>query len=84
MKRRPLNSATLATATHKELIRVSDRTCAQVKVWMINKCKAQMIEDGLYNMYKSPKRGGQEREKKGGENTVKKFYLHESVPINQV
>ena len=38
-----LNSATLATATHKELIGVSDGTGAQVGVWMINKCKAQMI-----------------------------------------
>ena len=50
MKRRPLNSVTLATATHKELIRVSDGTGAQVGVWMINKCKAQMIGEGLYNM----------------------------------
>ena len=50
MKRRSLNSATLATATHKELIRVSDGTCAQVGVWMINKCKVQMRGEGLYNM----------------------------------
>ena len=32
MRKRPLNSATLATATHKGVIRVSDRTCAQVGV----------------------------------------------------
>ena len=50
MKRRPLNNATLVTATHKELIRVSDGTDAQVGVWMINKCKAQMIEEGQYYM----------------------------------
>ena len=50
MRRRPLNSATLVTATHKELREVSDGTCAQVRVWMINKCKAQMIGKGLYNM----------------------------------
>ena len=50
IKRRPLNSATLATATHKELRRVSDGTGAQVGVWMINKCKDQMIGEGLYNM----------------------------------
>ena len=50
IRRRPLNSATLVTATHKELIRVSDGTGAQVGVWMINKCKAQMIGEGLYNM----------------------------------
>ena len=50
MKRRPLNSATLATVTHKKLIMVSDGIGAQVGVWMINKCKAQMIGEGLYNM----------------------------------
>ena len=84
MKRRPLNSVTLATATHKELIRVSDGTGAQVGFWMINNCKAQMIGEGLYNMQKSPKRGGRETEKKRGENIVENFYLHESVPISQV
>ena len=30
MRKRPLNSATLATATHKVVIGVSDRTGAQV------------------------------------------------------
>ena len=50
MKRRPLNSTTLVTATHKELVMVSDGRGAQVRVWMINKCKAQMIKEGLYNM----------------------------------
>ena len=50
MKRRPLNSATLATATHKEMIGVSNGTGTQVGVWMINKCKAQMVRKGLYNM----------------------------------
>ena len=50
MERRPLNSATLVTATHKELVKASDGTSAQVGVWMINKYKAQMIKEGLYNM----------------------------------
>ena len=50
MRRRPLNSATLAIATHKELRGVSDGTGAQVGIWMINKCKPQMIGNGLYNM----------------------------------
>ena len=54
MWRRPLNSATLATATHKELRGVSDGTVAQVRVQMIDKCKAQMIRKGLYNVYESP------------------------------
>ena len=47
MERRPLNSATLVTATHKELVRVSDGTGSKVGVWMINKCKAQMIKEDL-------------------------------------
>ena len=38
-----MNSATFVTATDKELRAVSDGTGAQVGVWMINKCKAQMI-----------------------------------------
>ena len=50
MWRRPLNSATLATVTHRELREVSDGTGAQVGVWMINKCKAQMTGKGLYNV----------------------------------
>ena len=32
MRKKPLNSATLATATHKGVIRVSDKTSAQVGV----------------------------------------------------
>ena len=50
MRRRPLNSVTLVIATHKELVRASDGTDAQVGVWMINKCRAQMIKEGLYHM----------------------------------
>ena len=38
MKRRPLNSVTLATATHKELIGVSNGTGAQVGAYII--CKS--------------------------------------------
>ena len=50
MKRRPLNSVTLVIATHKELVRASDGTGAQVGVWMINKCRVQMIKESIYNM----------------------------------
>ena len=50
MKRRPLNSVTLVTATYKELVRASDGTDAQVGIWMTNKYRAQMIKEGLYNM----------------------------------
>ena len=50
MWRRPLNSAALATATHKELKEVFDGIDVQVEVWMIDKCKAQMIRKCLYNV----------------------------------
>ena len=50
MWRRPLNSDTLATTTHKGLKEVCDGIGAQVKVWMINKCKAQMIRKSIYNV----------------------------------
>ena len=50
MWRRPLNSATLDIATHKELKEVYDGIDAQVEVWMIDKCKVQMIRKGLYNV----------------------------------
>ena len=55
MRKRPLNSATLATATHKGVIRVSDRTGAQVGAWMINKCKVQIRLRDLYNVVESLK-----------------------------
>ena len=82
MKRRPLNSATLVTATHKELVGVSDGTGAQVEVWMINKCKAQMIKEGLYNILESPKRKG--RRKKGEKEQRSKGSLYECMPMNKI
>ena len=54
MWRRPLNSVTFTTATHKGLKGVSDGMGAQVGVQMINKSKAQMIRKGLYNIEKPP------------------------------
>jgi len=50
MWRKPLNNVTLATATHKELKEMSDGTDAQMEAWMIDRCKAQMIRKGLYNV----------------------------------
>ena len=49
MWRRPLNSATLATTTHKRLERVSDGRDTQVGVQMIDKCKTKMTQRKLYN-----------------------------------
>ena len=54
MWRRPLNSTTLAAATHKGLKGVSDEIGAQVGVQVTNKCKVQMIRDSLYNVEKLP------------------------------
>ena len=58
MWRRPLNNVALAAATHKGLKGVSDGMGSQVEVQMINKCKAQMIKKGLYNVEKPPWKGG--------------------------
>ena len=54
MWRRPLNSVTLAAATHKGLKKVPDGMRAQVGVQMINKYKARMIRKNLYNVEKPP------------------------------
>jgi len=54
MWRRPLNSAALAVATHRELKGVSDGMGTQVGIQVINKCKVQMIRKSLYNVEKPP------------------------------
>ena len=54
MWRRPLNSATLATTTHRKPKKVSDGTGAQVKAQMINKCRMEMILRELYNVRDPP------------------------------
>ena len=43
MWKRPLNSAVLATTTHKRLKGVSDGMGTQVWIQMINKCRVKMI-----------------------------------------
>jgi len=43
MWRRPLNSAVLVAATHKEFGKVSDGTSTQVVSWTINKWRAKII-----------------------------------------
>ena len=59
MRKRPLNSTTLASATHKGVIGVSDGTGAQVDAQMINKCKVEIIIRELYNVVESLKEKGQ-------------------------
>ena len=43
-----MNNAALATTTHKKMEGVSDGTSTQVKVQIINKCKAMMASRRLY------------------------------------
>ena len=50
MWRRPLNSAILATTTHRKPERVSDETGIQVKARMINKCRMKMVQRRIYNV----------------------------------
>ena len=49
MWRRPLNSAALATTTHRRLERMSDGTSTQVEDQMINKCRIKIVQRELYN-----------------------------------
>ena len=48
------NSVGLATTTHKKMREMSDGTGTQVKIQMINKCKALMTSKGLYKRGESP------------------------------
>ena len=43
-----MNNAALATTTHRKVEGVSDGTSTQVKVQIINKCKAMMASRRLY------------------------------------
>ena len=54
MWRKPLNSVTLATTTHRILERVSDGTDTEVGAQMINKCKIRMTQRELYNRRDPP------------------------------
>ena len=58
MWRRPLNSATLANATHRTLKKVSYGTSTQVITQMINNCRIKMVQEELYNVRDLPRTGG--------------------------
>ena len=60
MWRRQANSVTLASATHKKIRKMSDRTGTQVKVQMVNKCKVLINLRRLYKRRRSPCRGDRE------------------------
>ena len=59
-----MNSATLATATHRDLKRVSDGTSTQVGVQMINKWRVKMIQKRIYKVKDSSWKGEQKKERK--------------------
>ena len=64
MWRRPLNSATLATATHRELGKVANGTSTQVRVQIINKWRVKMTQKKIYKVEDSSwKRDGKNRER---------------------
>ena len=50
MWRKPLNSAVLATTTHRKPERVFDETSTQVVAQMINKCRIKIVQEKLYNV----------------------------------
>ena len=54
MWRRPLNSAVLATITHRRPEKVSDGTNTQVVAQMINKFRIKMVQEELYNVRDAP------------------------------
>ena len=54
MLKKPLNSAVLATTTHRKPKRMSDRTRTQVRAQMINKCRIKMAQTELYNVRDPP------------------------------
>ena len=63
MWRRPLNSAALATTTHRRPEGMSDGTSTQVATQMIDKCKIKLVQEGLYNRRDLPWIGDQKGEK---------------------
>ena len=50
MWRRPLNSATLAIATHRKPEEVADGIGTQVWAQMVDKCRAKIVQGELYNV----------------------------------
>ena len=61
-----MNSAALATTTHRKMEGVSDGTSTQVGVQIINKCKAMIASRRLYKKG-SPHEEGLARKRRGRE-----------------
>ena len=73
MWRRQANSVTLANAIHRKIRWMSDGTSTQVKVQMVNKCKALINLRRLYKRKKSPWRGMGKMEREKREREIKEF-----------
>ena len=71
MWKRQANSVTLAITTHRKVGEISDWMGTQVKLQMINKCKALVISRGLYKRRASPWRGDQKKSKERTEEREK-------------
>ena len=67
MWRKPLNSVTLATTTHRRLDMVFDWTSTQVATQIIDKCRMKRVQEGLYNRKYPPLGGDRKNSRK---NTV--------------
>ena len=65
-----MNSAALATTTHKKVERVSDGTSTQVGIQIINKCRAMMASRRLYKKG-NPHEEGHARKARGTEKNWK-------------
>ena len=65
-----MNSAALATTIHRKMEGVSDETSTQVRVQIINKCKAMIV---LRRLYKKGSPHEERDRKKGGEQRNRKI-----------
>ena len=63
MWKRLLNSAVLATTTHRKPEGVSEGTSTQVATQVINKYRTKIVQEGLYNRRDLPWIGDQKGEK---------------------
>ena len=52
-----MNSTTLVAATHRKLGKAVDGTSTQVVTCMINKWRAKINENGVYNVRNPPRKG---------------------------
>ena len=54
-----MNSTTLVAATHRKLEKAVDATSTQVATCMINKWRAKINENEVYNIRNPPRKGDQ-------------------------